>query len=67
MEREPVISSIISSVGYDPTTENLEIEFTNGSVYEYYGVPYEEYSELMDAGSIGEHFHQHIRNSYPYS
>ena len=67
MEREPVISSNISSVGYDPSSETLEIEFTNGSVYEYCGVPYEEYLELMDAGSIGEYFHQHIRNSYPYS
>ena len=39
MERERVTSSNIFSVGFDENSETLEIEFHDGSIYEYYGVP----------------------------
>lgn len=32
MEREPVLSSTIESVGYDPVTAVLEIQFTHGDL-----------------------------------
>ena len=38
MEREPVVSSNVISVGYDDASETLEVEFKNG-VYQYYNVP----------------------------
>lgn len=39
MLRDPVSSSNIASIGYDPGSETLEIEFTNGSIYQYFNVP----------------------------
>ena len=38
MQRDYVSSSNIVSVGYDPASETLEIEFQSGAVYQYYNV-----------------------------
>ena len=51
MEREPVESSALASVGYD--RDVLEVEFVNGSVYQYVGVPVWVYEALMMAQSYG--------------
>lgn len=66
MGRQSVSSSNIASVGYDNTTEVLEVEFLNGSVYEYRNVPTVVYEELMNASSHGSYFNREIRMSYPY-
>ena len=39
MIRQPVTSSNLRTVGYDPITRTLEIEFQDGAVYQYDGVP----------------------------
>jgi hypothetical protein len=44
----------------------LEIEFQNGHIYQYYGVPPKVYEELMNASSHGKYFNAHIRNAYLY-
>jgi len=68
MERIPVESSNISSIGYDEENEILEIEFHSGSVYQYYDVPFEVYDELMNADSHGSYFYHNIRNGgYSYT
>ena len=66
MERQSVNSSNLSSVGYDASTETLEIEFKNGTIYTYSNVPQFEYDRLMEAGSHGSYFSANIRNRYPY-
>lgn len=33
MVRTPVASSALASVGYDPSTQTLEVEFRSGRVY----------------------------------
>lgn len=66
MERQPVSSSSLASVGYDPNSETLEIEFAaSGKVYEYYNVPQFMYERLLEASSIGQFFNAEIRNAYP--
>ena len=67
MQKDPVASSNLASVGYSPDTETLEIEFLNGSVYQYYNVPENMYHQLMGAGSKGKFLHTYIKNAYPYS
>ena len=47
MQRTPVSSTAIQSVGYDPAGLLLEIEFTTGKVYQYRGVPPATYAGLM--------------------
>ena len=39
MKRAPVDSSSIATVGYDPASRTLEIEFRDGDVYQYFNVP----------------------------
>ena len=46
MDRTPVSSSNLASVGYDPSTKTLEIEFNDGAVYQYDDVPESEYTGL---------------------
>lgn len=64
MERTAVVSSNLRGVGYDPTTQVLEVEFQNGGVYQYHGVPPAAYRELLAAPSLGSYFAHHIRNAY---
>ncbi len=67
IERTPVRSSALRSVGYDEEQQTLEIEFTNGAVYRYFDVPPEVHRGLMAAESHGRYFHQHVRDkSYRY-
>ncbi len=65
MRRTPVSSTNLASVGYDPGSKILEIEFRQGSVYQYSNVPKSVYHGLMNAASHGSFFHSHIRDRYP--
>lgn len=67
MNREPVNSSNLKSIGYDCERLLLEIEFHGGSIYEYQGVPEHIYSQLMEAPSMGSFFHKFIKDRYPCS
>jgi len=68
MERQPVSSGDLSSVGYEEENQMLEIEFVKGGIYQYYGVPVDIYEGLMNAGSKGSYFHQNIKKSgYSYT
>lgn len=65
LQRNPVISSNLKSVGYDSNTSTLEIEFHSG-LYEYYNVPQSIYNGLMDAPSKGSYFHQNIKDVFKF-
>lgn len=67
MDRKYVASSNIASIGYDEATETLEVEFLNGSIYQYYNVPAGLYEQLMQEGSKGRYLNTYIKNAYPYS
>lgn len=64
IERQPVNSEALRSVGYDPMTQTLEVEFSSGHVYRYPGVTQDEYQALMAAPSLGKHFHKQIRANH---
>jgi hypothetical protein len=65
MNRLPVQSSQIRSVGYNADTATLEIEFQSGQVHEYYGVRDDHYNAFINAGSLGKHFMANIRDKHP--
>jgi hypothetical protein len=68
MERTPVVSSDLASVGYDSENAVLEVEFNKGGIYQYMGVSQDLYDGLMSAGSKGTYFNQYIKNGgYTYS
>lgn len=64
MNRQSVDSTDIKSVGYDPATKILEIEFHSGGIYQYLDVPDMIYSDLMNADSKGKYFHRYVKNVY---
>lgn len=67
MERTPVKSKQIRSIGYDAITQNLTVEFhAHGALYVYSNVPYEVHAELMAAESIGKYFNAKIKGVYKY-
>jgi len=63
MKRERVDSEALRSVGYDPGTRVLELEFSSGVVYRYFDVPMELHASLMTADSHGEFFIERIRDA----
>lgn len=67
MKRQSVISSNLASVGYDPSSSILEVEFNNGSIYQYYDVPTQIYNDLMSASSHGKYLDQNVKKGgYSY-
>jgi hypothetical protein len=66
MKRTPVSSSSLASVGYDPATQTLEVEFVHGAVYRYFDVPKSEHRALMAAKSHGSYFVHEIKDSYSF-
>ena len=68
MNRQPVSSSNISSIGYDPESRTLEIEFlSGGGIYQYFNVPESIYNALMAKSSYGSYFHRHIKDQYQWA
>lgn len=68
MERTPVQSSNVSSIGYDLDSSTLEVEFLNGSVYQYFGVPESVFGGLMNAPSKGTFLDQFVKKAgYSYA
>lgn len=63
MKRIPVQSNNLASVGYDKTTSTLEVEFTNGNVYQYLDVPIHAYEGLMVAASKGRYLNETIKKA----
>lgn len=57
----PVRSSNLKAVGYSPKQMILQVEFLNGSCYQYSGVPEYLYNGLMNASSHGKYLDAYIK------
>ena len=66
MDRIAVTSSGIASAGYSAEGSTLELEYRNGSVYQYFGVPKSVFDSLLAAVSKGTFVTERIRGHYPY-
>lgn len=64
MQRIPVTSSVLASVGH--AHGMLEVEFRSGAVYRYFGVPEYVYIHLLNADSQGAYFNENIRDTYDH-
>jgi hypothetical protein len=64
LERQPVKSFTLRSVGYDESTKTLEIEFHTGVVYQYSGVPAKVHADLMHSAEIGKFFSEKVRPKF---
>jgi len=66
MPREPVTSSVIAAIGYDPQFQWLEVELKTGSLYLYREVPARIHQAFMAALSKGSFYNSWIRDDYPF-
>lgn len=66
MERVILNSTNVDSVGYDADAGILEVEFTGGSVYEYYQVPRPIFDGLVSAASPGHYLATKVKDVYRY-
>lgn len=57
----PVDSSAIKAVGHDPSTNTVHVEFHSGGTHRFGPLTKEEFASFRDAGSIGKHYHAHVR------
>jgi hypothetical protein len=64
VRRRLVNSSSVRSVGWSAGT--LEIEYVNGSIYQYDDVPQTTFAALLAAPSIGAYVNTHIKPYYDY-
>jgi len=66
IERKVVDSTSLVSMGYDPESKTLEIEFPKAAVYRYHDVSAEQFRALAEAPSIGTHFASYVRGKFPW-
>jgi hypothetical protein len=66
IQRHPVVSSDIASIGYDAARQTLEIEFHATGVYRYFSVPKEIFDSLLTTTSPGKYFLQNIKTKFAW-
>jgi inosine/xanthosine triphosphate pyrophosphatase family protein len=66
MQRLPVESSDIVSIGYNPAERLLEVEFQGGRIYHYRDVEPDIHAQFMRADSYGTFFFAYINGRYRY-
>ena len=64
MKRARIGSSSLESIGYDPASKTLEVEFAGGAVYQYLGVPEIELRKFLRARSRGAYLNRHIKPQF---
>jgi hypothetical protein len=65
MDRKPIDSSMISSIGYDSSSGTLEIEFKKGgAIWQYFDVPEHIWNDFEFTASHGKYFLANIKNQY---
>lgn len=66
MDRTPVQSSNVASVGYNKASKTLEVEFRTGRVYQYSGVHANTARAFLAAPSKGKYVWRRLRGNYSY-
>lgn len=67
MKRKSVHSTAVKSVGYDPQTSTLEVEFTSGDLFQFFMVPAAVFRDFLEAQSLGAFFQAAIKGRYPFA
>ena len=65
MDRIPVTSSLVLSVGYDSTNQILELEFFHGFVEQYQNVSQQTFNDFLAAPSKSEFCERFIFSKFP--
>lgn len=60
-------SSNVARISYDSDNSTLEVEFHNGSIYQYYDVGSNVWEDFKAASSKGQFIHQYLKGKYRYA
>lgn len=62
---EPVVSTNLSAIGYDPKRRILAVQFaSSGDIMHYAGVPPKLAGDFKRAESFGKFYAQHVRGKF---
>ena len=64
MDRIPVASSNIASIGYEADSQVLEVEYIKGGIYQFMNVPSDVHEELMNSSSKGTYMNQVVKKMF---
>lgn len=59
-------SKAIARLRYRPSDSTLLVEFRNGTIYRYFGVPRDDYTKLATSASPGQRFNAFIQPYHEY-
>jgi hypothetical protein len=59
-----VQSRLLVGMAYDHDQTILQLEFHDGTVYQYFQVPRQTHQDLLQADSKGAYFNRHIRSVF---
>jgi hypothetical protein len=62
IERKPVTSSNIVSVGFCPDRKCIDVEYSSGGVYRYHSCDQALYDDLMKAESVGRFVYANLKS-----
>lgn len=60
----PVRSSNLAAIGYDPEVLVLAVQFASGHIYHYANVPQDRWEALHAAPSKGQYYGREIKGRY---
>ena len=60
-------SSNIARISYESANSTLEVEFHNGSIYQYFDVPEHIWEHFKQAESMGRFIHENLKGQYRYA
>lgn len=61
-----VMSSNLKFASYNSTSKTLTVTFNNGSIYEYYDIPWQLFTKWRMAESQGKFFNTEISKRFKY-
>jgi KTSC domain len=67
MQQTLLDSTALSRITYDAAAMRLEVEFRDGTLYRYDGVPPAVHAALLRAKSKGRFLNTAIRGHFPYA
>lgn len=69
MNMTSVESSNIAAIGYNPTTQEMQVRFKNGTTYGYVHVEAAVHEKIVKADSVGSEFNRLVKSNpgkYPF-
>jgi KTSC domain len=64
IETVAIESSSLAKVAYHRQQTILQVDFRDGTIYHYLGVPIQTYRDLLQADSKGAYFNHYIRSHF---